>query len=80
MIKILMEGGQQCSTMIKIIQKKSTMITMIKILMEGGQQDWEGEEVPVPRPRHPGHHSSEDFYDSHDALAFGRPGCGAPAR
>ena len=23
---------------------------------------------------------SEDFYDSHDALAFGRPGCGAPAR
>ena len=25
-------------------------------------------------------HTSEDFYDSHDALAFGRPGCGAPAR
>ena len=23
---------------------------------------------------------SKDFYDSHDALAFGRPGCGAPAR
>ena len=23
---------------------------------------------------------SKDYYDSHDALAFGRPGCGAPAR
>ena len=25
-------------------------------------------------------HTLKDFYDSHDALAFGRPGCGAPAR